>query len=178
MTIRFFILQAHYRSTLDFSNEALKAAEKGMQKLFNTIELLEKLIPSEQSSIEVSQFELKLYNAINDDFNTPIAIAHLFELSKLVNQVNDGKETLSDIDLEFVKNLYFVFVYEILGLRNEADNSGDDELIDQLMGTILSLRQDAKHNKDWTTADKIRDELGKINIKIKDTKDGAEWSID
>lgn len=178
MTIRFFILQAHYRSTVDFSNEALKAAEKGMNKLFNTIELIDKLKPAIKSSIDVHQYKTKLYEAIDDDFNTPIAIAHLFDLSKITNQVNDGKETLSENDITFIKKLYIDFVYEILGLINEDDNSGDDELIDKLMGTILSLRQNAKQNKDWVTADKIRDELGKINIKIKDTKDGAEWSID
>ncbi len=175
MTIRFFILQAHYRSTVDFSNEALHAAEKGMKKLFNTIELLDKIVPSEKSSIEVEHFEKKFYEAMDDDFNTPIAISHLFDLSKLVNQVNDGKETLSDIDLEFVKNLYDVFVFDVLGLVNEEEK-GDDQLVGQLMDTILNLRKDAKLNKDWSTADKIRDELGKLNIKIKDTKDGAEWS--
>ncbi len=178
MTIRFFILQAHYRSTVDFSNEALHAAEKGMNKLFNTIELLDKIVLSEKSSIKVEQFETKFYEAMDDDFNTPIAIAQLFELSKLVNQVNDGKETMSDIDLEFVRNLYDVFVFDILGLVSEVEEKGDDQLVGQLMDTILTLRQDAKQNKDWGTADKIRDELGKLNIKIKDTKDGAEWVVE
>ncbi len=178
MTIRFFILQAHYRSTLDFSNDALLAAEKGMHKLFNTVEIIDKLVPSEKSSIDIKQFEAKLYNAMNDDFNTPIAIAHLFDLSKLINQVNDGKETLSIKDIESVKELYNDFVVEILGLVSEVDNNSNDHLVDQLMETILTLRKDAKLNKDWSTADSIRDELGKINITIKDTKDGAEWSID
>ena len=178
MTIRFFILQAHYRSTVDFSNEALQAAEKGMQKLLNTISVIEKLVPAKESSVNIQDFKGKLYEALDDDFNTPIALAHLFELSKIINQVNDGKETLSGSDIEFVKKLYSEFVFEILGLKSEIDNSGDDELVNQLMGTILTLRQDAKQNKDWATADRIRDELGKINIKIKDTKDGAEWSVD
>lgn len=177
MTIRFFMLQAHYRSTLDFSNEALQAAEKGMQKLFNTIEIIEKLKPSDKSSIAVKQFETKLYDAMNDDFNTPIAIAHLFDLSKLVNQVNDGKESLSKEDIEFVKKLYAVFVYELLGLKSETIET-NDQLIDQLMNTILVLRKEAKLNKDWATADRIRDELSKININIKDTKDGMEWNFD
>ena len=177
MTIRFFILQAHYRSTLDFSNEALVAAEKGMQKLFNTLDIVGKLISSEKSSIDIKQFESRLYNAMNDDFNTPIAIAHLFDLSKLINQVNDGKETLSKEDIEFVKNLFTVFMYELLGLKNESVEN-DDQIIDQLMNTILVIRKDAKSNKDWATADRIRDDLGKLNIKIKDTKDGAEWSFE
>ncbi len=178
MTIRFFILQAHYRSTLDFSNEALVAAEKSMHKLFNTIEILEKLVPSAESSIDTRQFEAKLYDAMNDDFNTPIAIAHLFDLSRLINQVNDGKETISKEDLEFVKKLYNDFVIEILGLVSEVENNTNDNLVSQLMETILTLRKDAKQKQDWATADSIRDELGKINIKIKDTKGGAEWSID
>jgi len=176
MTIRFFILQAHYRSTLDFSDNALQAAEKGMHKLLNTIEIINKLMPSSSSSIDVIQFEEKLYNAINDDFNTPIAIAHLFDLSKLINQVNDGKETLTDEDIKFVKNIYEVFVHELLGLQNEMGEN-NDQLVDQLMDTILVIRKNAKVNKDWATADQIRDELGKMNIKVKDTKDGAEWSI-
>ncbi len=178
MTIRFFILQAHYRSTVDFSNEALHAAEKGMQKLFNTVELIDKLTPSSNSSVDVQHFKDSLYAAMDDDFNTPIAIAQLFELSKIVNQVNDGKETLTASDILFIQNLYSVFVFEILGLISENIKGNDDQLVDQLMGAILSLRQDAKQNKDWATADKIRDELGKINIKVKDTKEGAVWNIE
>ncbi len=177
MTIRFFILQAHYRSTLDFSNEALQAAEKGMQKLFNTLDIVGKLVPSDKSSIDIRQFEKKLYDAMNDDFNTPIAIAHMFDLSKLINQVNDGKETLSKEDIEFVRNLFTIFMYELLGLKNESAEN-DDQIIDQLMNTILVIRKDAKSNKDWATADRIRDDLGKLNIKVKDTKDGAEWSFE
>ena len=177
MTIRFFILQAHYRSTLDFSDEALQGAEKGMQKLFNTLDVIGKLTSSEKSSIDIRQFEAKLYNAMNDDFNTPIAVAHLFDLSRLTNQVNDGKETLTEEDIEFVKNLFTVFMYELLGLKNEAAGN-DDQIIDQLMNTILEIRKDAKSNKDWATADRIRDDLGKLNIKIKDTKEGANWSFE
>jgi cysteinyl-tRNA synthetase len=176
MTIRFFILQAQYRSTLDFSDAALQAAEKGMYKLLSVIEIIKKLVPSATSSIDVKQFEKKLYNAMNDDFNTPIAIAHLFDLSKLINQVNDGKETISKEDIEFVKNIFNIFVHELLGLKDEATGN-NDQLVDQLMDTILAIRKNAKINKDWTTADQIRDELGKINIKVKDTKDGAEWNI-
>lgn len=176
MTIRFFILQAHYRGTLDFSDGALQAAEKGMHKLFNTIDIIEKLTPSDKSSVDVRQFEAKLYDAMNDDFNTPIAIAHLFDLSRTINQVNDGKETLSKEDIGFVKKLYAVFMYELLGLKNEVSGN-NDQLVNQLMDTILAIRKDAKLNKDWATADRIRDELGKINIKVKDTKEGAEWII-
>ncbi len=176
MTIRFFILQAHYRSTLDFSDAALQSAEKGMTKLLNTFDIIDKISPSHTSSIDVKQFEKKFYDAMNDDFNTPIAIAHLFDLSKLINQVNDGKETLSKEDLTFVKNIFNVFVTDLLGLKNEI-GTNNDQLVNQLMDTILVIRNDAKQNKDWATADRIRNELNKINIKVKDTKDGAEWSV-
>ncbi len=178
MTIRFFVLMAHYRSTVDFSNEALQAAEKGMQKLFNTAEILQKLVPSDTSSADIMEFEEKLYQAMNDDFNTPIAIAHLFDISKIINQVNDGNASLTEPDLEKLKDLFGKFVFDILGLKIEEKDSHDDALVGDLMNTILSIRHDAKQNKDWATADKIRDELGKLNITIKDTKEGAEWSIE
>lgn len=177
MTIRFFILQAHYRSTLDFTDEALQASEKGLHKLYKTYELFDKLNPSKKSSIDIKQFESKLYNAMNDDFNTPIVIAHLFDLSKILNQVNDSKETLTEDDIDIAKGLFDIFMFNLLGLKHEIIEN-NDQLVDQLMNTILVLRKEAKLNKDWTTADRIRDELEKININIKDTKDGAEWSLD
>ena len=177
MTIRFFILQAHYRSTLDFSNEALQAAEKGMKKLLGIAEVIEKLQPSANTSVNIEVFHDKLYDAIDDDFNTPIAIAHLFDLSKIINQVNDGKASLTKSDIEKIKKLYSSFVYDILGLKNDFIDSKDDSLVSELMETILTLRRNAQDNKDWATADKIRDELAKLNISVKDTKDGADWSI-
>ena len=148
-----------------------------MHKLFKTIEVIEKLAPSEKSSVNIKRFETKLYDAMNDDFNTPIVLAHLFDLSKIINQVNDGKETLSVEDIELIKSLFDIFMFKLLGMKNEIIEN-NDQLIDQLMNTILVLRKDAKLNKDWATADRIRDELGKININIKDTKDGVEWSFD
>ena len=176
MTIRFFLLQAHYRSTLDFSNDALKASEKGMNKLFAAYELLSVLEASEKSSIDVSKHKDLCYDAINDDFNSPILIAHLFDLVKIINQVNDKKEGLTSGDIKFVKQIFDDFLIEILGMSQ--DNSSDDsKLVDDLMQTILEIRQNAKVNKDWSTADKIREELDKINIQVKDTKDGAKWSF-
>ena len=174
MTIRFFILQAHYRSTLDFSNEALKAAEKGMTKLLETYHLLDHLTAAKQSSIEVRGFEKLCADAINDDFNTPIMLAHLFDLSRLINQVNDGKESLSASDIDFVKELFDTYLFDLLGIVDEK--SGDDsQLVNGLMETLLNMRQEAKNNKDWATADLIRDELGKLDIQIKDTKEGVKW---
>lgn len=176
MTIRFFLLQAHYRSTLDFSNDALKAAEKGMTKLFAAYELLSVLEGSIESSIDVSKHRELCYEAINDDFNSPILIAHLFDLVKIINQVNDKKESLTSEDLTFIKQIFDDFLIEILGVSQEK-TSDDSKLVDDLMQTILEIRQNAKVNKDWGTADKIREELDKINIQVKDTKDGAKWSF-
>jgi len=176
MTIRFFLLQAHYRSTLDFSNDALKAAEKGMNKLFAAYNLLDKLETSEKSTIDLSKQRDLCYNAINDDFNSPILIAQLFDLVKIINQVNDKKEGLAKDDIAFIKQIFDDFLIEVLGMKQEQSND-DSQLVDELMQTILELRQNAKVNKDWGTADKIREELSKINIQVKDTKDGAEWSF-
>ena len=176
MTIRFFILQAHYRSTVDFSNEALKASEKGFEKLMTAYETLQKLKTSEESSIDISSFEKKCYDAINDDFNTPILISNLFEAVKIINSVNDGKEKLSKKDIENFKVLFQTFLIDILGLRPNKKET-DDNLLNEIMEVLLKLRKNAKENKDWTTADLIRDELNKINLKINDSLDGSSWEL-
>ncbi len=176
MTVRFFMLQAHYRSTLDFSNDALKAAEKGMNKLFETYNMIDDLTPANESSVEVSKFEQLCTDAMNDDFNTPIVLAHLFDLSRILNQVNDGKEKLTKEDIEFSKSLLQKYLFDLLGLKDDKDKD-DAQLINYLMDTILSIRKKAKENKDYQTSDQIRDELEKLNIQIKDTKDGAKWGF-
>jgi cysteinyl-tRNA synthetase len=176
MTIRFFILQAHYRSTLDFSNEALQAAEKGLGKLFEAFGLLESIKPADTSDFDIKLHEEALISALNDDFNTPIAIAALFELSKVINQANDGAIHLTATDIEQIKTLFGRFLFNIMGLIPEKGNQ-NDQLVNYLMETILGLRKQAKDNKDWATSDKIRDELAKLNIQVKDTKDGARWSF-
>lgn len=176
MTIRFFILQAHYRSTLDFSNDALQAADKGLAKLLDTYRLVDNLKPSESSSVDVYRFEKLCEDAMNDDFNTPIILAHLFDLSKIINQVNDGKEKLVKEDVVFVKVLFKTFLIDLLGIVEEQSKD-DSHLVEGLMATILNIRQAAKLNKDYSTADIIRDELGKLNIQIKDTKDGPKWEV-
>ncbi len=176
MTIRFFILQAHYRSTIDFSNEALKASEKGFEKLMTAYETLQKLKASEESSIDIRSFEKKCYDAINDDFNTPILISHLFEAVKIINSVNDEKEKLSKKDIENFTVLFQTFLIDILGLRPNKKET-DDKLLNEIMEVLLKLRKNAKENKDWTTADLIRDELNKINVKINDSLDGSSWEL-
>jgi cysteinyl-tRNA synthetase len=176
MTIRFFILQAHYRSTVDFSNEALQAAEKGLDRLMKAIELLPGLKSSANSSVNVSQLEENCYAAINDDLNTPIAIAHLFDGVRMINSINDNTATISSDDLSRLSSLYHKFVFEILGLKSDAAATGkSDELLKKVVGLVLQLRQEAKNNKDWATSDRIRNELGQIGIQVKDRKDGFDW---
>jgi len=176
MAIRFFILQAHYRSTVDFSNEALQASEKGMQRLMAGIRTLNKLKPAEKSTITLDNIEENCYQAINDDLNSPVAIAHLFDGLRIINLVHDGKETLSEADLEQLKRTYHTFTFDILGLKDEK-NQNQMELVTGLVNHILEIRQQAKVNKDFATSDKIRNLLVELGIEVKDRKGGAEWSL-
>ena len=178
MTIRFFILQAHYRSPLDFSNEALQAAEKGLQKLMKSIETLGKLSASASSTSDISALQAKCYAAMNDDFNSPILIAHLFEGVRIINSVHDKKESLTAEDIALLGKLMNAFVTEILGIIPEHDPNKGNQVLDGIMQLVLEIRNNARTNKDWATSDKIRDELAKVNIAVKDTKDGATWSIE
>ncbi len=175
MTIRFFILQAHYRSTLDFSNEAMKAAEKGLKRLMQAIDTMQKLPISDDSSVDVHKLAQNCAKAMNDDFNSPILIAHLFDGVRIINAVSDGKEKITEHQLEILKKTFRVFAFEVLGLKKEEKDTFDNQLVDGLMSTILELRQQARSNKDFATSDKIRDGLAKLNILIRDTKDGASW---
>ena len=176
MTIRFFILQAHYRSTVDFSNEALQAAEKGFTKLMNAMETLGQLSASDTSTYDVNALEEKCYTAMDDDFNTPILIAHLFDGVRIINSVKDEKESLNATDLEKMKSIFNSFVTDILGLISAKESSGND-LTNEVMELVLQLRGNAKKNKDFGTADLIRDELGKVGIQIKDGKEGSSWEV-
>ncbi len=174
MTIRFFILQAHYRSTLDFSNEGLKAAEKGFKKMMNAGMLLSKLKSSEKSTSNIPSLRKLCYEAMNDDLNTAIVIAHLFEAVRIINSVHAGTETISESDLLELKKIFKEFTEEILGLKNEEISGGDE--VSDLMQLIISLRNEAKQKKDFPTSDNIRDRLNAIGFKIKDEKDGTNWT--
>lgn len=177
MTIRFFVLQAHYRSTLDFSNEALSAAEKGMKKLFEAQKNIDALPTSDKSSVDFPALFDKCVEAMCDDFNTPMVIAHLFEITRLINLVADKKETVTEADKQALKENFAIVFNDILGMKNEqADNSM--HIVDSLMQVILSLRKEARANKDWAKSDMIRDELAKAGIVIKDGKDGASWTME
>jgi cysteinyl-tRNA synthetase len=175
MTIRFFILQAHYRSTIDFSNEALKAAEKGYEKLMKVFESLKKIKPSDSSTFDVNNLNKKCHEAMNDDLNSPVVLSHLFDGVRFVNSVIDGSEKISTADLESLKSLFDTFVFDILGLKDESAGPGDEKLTNELMKIIIELRQAAKNNKDWKASDNIRNELKNAGIVIKDLKEGVEW---
>ena len=175
MTIRFFMLQAHYRSTLDFSNEALQAAEKGLKRLMVALNAIDSLPTSETSSVKVEEMKEKLYAAMNDDFNSPIAIAHLFEAVKWVNLISDNKETITEPDKEAFANLLRAFVVDVLGLKDETSNDGTEK-IDGLVQFALELRQQAKADKNYAMSDSIRDRLKAIGFEIKDGKDGTTYT--
>ncbi len=179
MTIRFFILQAHYRSTLDFSNEALEAAEKGLKRLMQGHETLHKIKSSENSSIQITGIRQKCYEAMNDDFNSPLAIAQLFDAVRIINSVFDKKDTLSEADLNELKEIFDTFLIDIFGLKNEAgsDNQQMNTIVDGLMQMILDFRQTARQQKDWAASDKIRDHLASLKITVKDGKEGASWEM-
>jgi len=176
MTIRFFILQAQYRSTVDFGNEALQAAEKGFTKLMNAMDTLENLKHSDSSTYDINELEKNCYAAMDDDFNTPILIAHLFDGVRIINSVKDGKESLTASDLSKMQKLFSDFVTDILGLIS-AKESGGNDLTEEVMELVLKLRGNAKKNKDFNTADLIRDELDKAGIQIKDSREGSSWEI-
>ncbi len=177
MTIRFFILQAHYRSTVDFSNEALQASQKGYEKLMNAVETLDKLKASDTNDFDVAQWNRKCYSAMDDDFNSPILIAHLFDAVKIINSVKDGKLKINTENLELLKTAFNSFTFEILGLRKDEKSQSGGELSAKLIDIMLKIRHEAKLNKDWATADQIRNQLTDLGVQIKDTKEGAEWQL-
>lgn len=178
MTIRFFILQAHYRSTLDFSNEALQAAEKGLDRLMNAYSLINGLKAGERSTSDVKQLIQNCYDAMNDDFNSPIVIANLFEGVRITNSVHNGLETLTSEDIAVLKNIFDVFVSEILGLKEDTLQDTSDTKVDGLMNLIIDLRKNARTQKDFATSDKIRDELSNLGIILKDTREGTSWEME
>ncbi len=176
-TVRFFMMQAHYRNPLDFSNKALQAAEKALERLMNAYNLLENLPVSNESSFNVTEFRNKCFDALNDDLNTPILISHLFDGVKKINSVSAGTETINSTDLTDIKYLYATLMFDIMGLQNESGNKKSDELLDKVVNILLNVRKDAKMNKDFKTSDLIREGLNEAGIELKDTKDGSEWSI-
>ena len=179
MTIRFFILQAHYRSTVDFSNEALQAAAKGLERLMQAATLLARLTPADKTTADVAGLADRCRAAMDDDLNTPMVISHLFEAAKAINSIHDGKATITAADLEELKGTFHTYASDILGLRDETAQAADadDTPLRRAVDLLLDLRSEAKARKDWTTADSIRDRLTQLGFTIKDTKDGAQWHL-
>ena len=183
MTIRFFILSAHYRGTVDFSNEALQASEKGLERLLNGIADLQRIQPAkasdETTATIVNELPRKCYEAMNDDFQTPMVLSHLFEACRLINTLIDHKAQISAEHLEQLSATMRLFAFQLLGLNAENGNNNDarEEAFGHVVDMVLDLRAKAKADKDWATSDRIRDELAAAGFEVKDTKDGATWKL-
>ena len=175
---RFFVMQAHYRSVLDFSNDALLASEKGFNRLMEAVNLLDSLPTSAKSSIDIAAWKQSCYDAMNDDFNSPILIAQLFEAAKYIHQLKDGKATISSSDLDVFKTSVHAFVFDVLGL--EDINAAAEANTDKLNGAIellIQLRKEARANKDFATSDQIRDQLLELGIQLKDGREGTTYTF-
>lgn len=175
--VRFFMMQAHYTSILDLSNDALLASEKGYQKLMDSLELLDKLETSSTSEFDVASWKQKCYDAMNDDFNTPILIATLFEAVKHINLIKEGKESLTEADRNVLKETMNNFIFEVLGLDHKLDAQGDSDKLPGVVDLLIQLRNEARANKDFATSDKIRDQLAALGIQLKDGKEGTTFSV-
>jgi cysteinyl-tRNA synthetase len=177
MTIRFFILQAHYRSTLDFSNDAINASAKGLQRLHAAMKVLDRIEPSSSGVVNAIELQEKCEAAMYDDLNTPLIISALFDGVKLINSLHEKRIKIDAENLGLLKNIYTTFVYEILGLTPDSSSPSDTSVTEQLIDYILRLRQTAKEKKDFETADQIRDTLQNMGVIIKDRKDGFDWEL-
>lgn len=177
MVIRFFILQAHYRSTLDFSNEALQASARGLERLMEAYRRLNRLAPGSKSTIDTAGLRTRCEEAMADDLNTPIVISHLFDSARAINLAWDGRETISEADLRELRDVWHTMIEDILGLRDEETADSHNEAYSKAVDLLLNIRLDAKQRKDWATSDRIRDELAALGFTVKDKKDGFEWSL-
>ncbi len=177
MAVRFFMMQTHYHSTLDFSNEALQASEKGFERLMEAHTTLQNLKASATSTEDIKALQQKCYDAMNDDFNTPVLIAHLFETVRIINSANDGKLSLTQSDIDLLKTMYQHFIFDIMGLKKEAENSKTTAVLDKVIHMVLDIRNKAKVEKNFPLSDEIRNKLTDAGIQIKDTKEGSSWKI-
>ncbi len=174
---RFFMLQAHYRSILDFSDDAIVAAEKGYKRLMEAMSALATLSASNSSSLAIAEWRQSCYDAMNDDFNTPILIAHLFEGVRFINLLKDGKETLNTADLETLKQTMNAFVYDVLGLEDEKVSDSNNDKLEGTISLLIEMRKQARENKNFALSDQIRDQLLALGIQLKDGKEGTTFSI-
>jgi cysteinyl-tRNA synthetase len=178
MTIRFFILQAHYRSTVDFGNEALQASEKGLARLMEAWNNLQHITPSAKSTVDLKGLRASCYEAMDDDLNTPIVISHLFDATRDINNLVAKNATITADDLHELQDVFHTFMFDILGLK-ETSGSSDarEKAYGQVVDMLLDQRMKAKANKDWATSDLIRNKLTELGFEVKDTKDGFEWKL-
>ncbi len=174
---RFFMLQAHYRSVLDFSNDAILAAEKGFNRLMEGLTIMNDIEPGASSTLDITSWKNSCYDAMNDDFNTPILIAQLFEGIRFVNVLNDKRETITASDLEILKNTLTAFTFDVLGIKNEKTTSDTSDKLDGVVEMLIGMREDARENKNWALSDEIRDKLLALGIQLKDGKDGTSFSV-
>ena len=174
---RFFMLQAHYRSILDFSDDAIVAAEKGFKRLMEAASLLNEITASAKSTIDISTWKQSCYDAMNDDFNTPILIAQLFEGVKFINLLNDGKESLTAVDLEIFVKTIKVFIHDVLGLESEKALDGNTDKLEGTVNMLIEMRKQARENKNFALSDQIRDQLVGLGIQLKDGKEGTTFSL-
>ena len=174
---RFFMLQAHYRSVLDFSDDAIVAAEKGFKRLMEAASLLNEITASAKSTIDISTWKQSCYDAMNDDFNTPILIAQLFEGVKFINLLNDGKESLTAVDLEIFVKTIKVFIHDVLGLESEKALHGNTDKLEGTVNMLIEMRKQARENKNFALSDQIRDQLVGLGIQLKDGKEGTTFSL-
>lgn len=174
---RFFMLQAHYRSILDFSNDAIIASEKGYNRLMEALETLNSIEVASNSTLDIAAWRQSCYDAMNDDFNSPILIAQLFEGVKFVNLLKDGKETLTAHDLELLSKTMNTFVFDVLGLKNESAEEGNNEKLESVVNMLIAMRNEARANKDFALSDQIRNKLTDLGIELKDTKEGTTFSL-
>lgn len=176
--VRFCFLQAHYRSVLDISNEAMVASEKGFVKLMQGVKTISQLPCSQTSSFSVENWKQECLNALCDDFNSPILIAHLFEGVRLVNLVAERKETLTATDLALFQSTFNTFVFDVLGLKNEQEEAQHNDKLNGVIQMLIEMRNEARANKNWALSDKIRDELSALGIHLKDGKDGTSYRLE
>lgn len=172
--VRFCFLQAHYRSVLDISNDAMLASEKGYNRLMEAVKNLEALEANETSTVDIQTWVSKLYAAMDDDFNTPILIAHLFDGVKMINTIKDGSESVSTDDLALLKNEFNGFIFEVLGLISDQNNENSEKL-DEVLKMLIEMRNQARVDKNWALSDQIRDQLLALDIQLKDGKNGTEY---
>ncbi|MFK7003923.1 cysteine--tRNA ligase [Flavobacterium covae] len=174
--IRFCFLQAHYRSELDISNDAMIASEKGYNRLMEAIKNIDLITPKNQSSVDIPQWVENCYQAMNDDFNTPILIANLFEGARIINIVKDGKETISKEDLDLIRKTMNNFVFDILGIENQSSINDNSSKLNGVIEMLITMRKDARINKNWVLSDQIRDQLLELGIQLKDGKEGTTYT--